>query len=72
MRQRKPLISVKNTWCIMPPQLIFDREIFHSPSHLQKNHFHHYSLFHKKSFGIDETNTNDDDLIPEVDNFFGD
>ncbi|MGD1701784.1 hypothetical protein ACP6PM_18400 [Dapis sp. BLCC M229] len=51
----------------MPPEMIFDREIFHSPSHLQNNHFHRYSLFQQKSFGVDETNSDDDDLIPEVD-----
>ncbi|NET46906.1 hypothetical protein [Okeania sp. SIO2B3] len=72
MRQRRPLISVKNTWGIMPPEFNFDREIFYHPSHIHHNNFHHYSLFHQKSCGVDETNSDDDDLMPEVDNFFGD
>ncbi|NES06400.1 MAG: hypothetical protein F6K22_28440 [Okeania sp. SIO2F4] len=51
----------------MPPEMIFDREIFQSPSHLKNHHFHHYSLFQQKSFGVDEIHSDDDDLIPEVD-----
>ncbi|NEQ41401.1 MAG: hypothetical protein F6K40_36495 [Okeania sp. SIO3I5] len=55
----------------MPPELNFDREIFYNPSHLPNNHFHHHSLFQQKFCGVNETNS-DEDLMPEVDNFFGD
>ncbi|MDJ0556739.1 MAG: hypothetical protein QNJ68_20305 [Microcoleaceae cyanobacterium MO_207.B10] len=52
----------------MPPEMIFDREIFYHPSHIHNHNFDNYSL----SCGVDEIYSDDNDLIPEVDNFFGD
>ncbi len=68
MRQIKHLISVKNAFGIMLPEMIFDIEIFYHPSHIHNHNFDHYSL----SYGLDETNSDDNDLMPEVDNFFRD